>query len=106
MPFDWLSDGPCQSRATFNADGIYLAVYAALLLNFELSKRGFYASATGVITQTEVRRLYFHIHSILYFVVFLLSYLFFSFSMVFFNIPLLCVSHLFLSIDIDAHLRM
>ena len=39
-----------------NADGVYLACYAALLLSLKLGRGGFYSGKTAVIPITEVRR--------------------------------------------------
>jgi hypothetical protein len=43
-----------QDHVIFNADGIYLATYVTLLLNFELAKREYYPSRTGFVAQSEV----------------------------------------------------
>ena len=43
-----------QDHVVFNADGIYLATYVTLLLNFELGKREYYPSRSGFVTQSEV----------------------------------------------------
>jgi len=43
-----------QTHVIFNADGIYLATYATLLLNFELAKRNYYPSRMGFLPQSEV----------------------------------------------------
>lgn len=42
-----------QEHVIFNADGIYLATYVTLLLNFELAKRDYYPSRTGFVAQSE-----------------------------------------------------
>ncbi|XP_046456568.1 brefeldin A-inhibited guanine nucleotide-exchange protein 3-like isoform X3 [Daphnia pulex] len=42
-----------QDHVIFNADGIYLATYVTLLLNFELAKREYYPSRTGFVAQSE-----------------------------------------------------
>lgn len=43
-----------QDHVVFNADGIYLATYVTLLLNFELGKREYYPSRSGFVAQSEV----------------------------------------------------
>ena len=40
----------------YNADGLYLTTYVALLLNLELAKGGYYPERTGFVTQSEVSR--------------------------------------------------
>lgn len=43
-----------QAQVVYNADGLYLTVYVALLLNLELAKRGYYPECTGFVAQSEV----------------------------------------------------
>lgn len=45
-----------QAQVVYNADGLYLTVYVALLLNLELAKRGYYPECTGFVAQSEVSR--------------------------------------------------
>lgn len=47
--------GAYEEFVVFNADGIYLATYVTLLLNFELSRRGYYPSCHGFVSLSEVR---------------------------------------------------
>lgn len=51
--FHWDQDAG-QARVVFNADGIYLATYVTLMLNFELAKRDYYPSRSSFVTQSEV----------------------------------------------------
>ena len=37
-----------------NADGVYLACYAALLLNLKMIRSGYYSGKTAALTVTEV----------------------------------------------------
>lgn len=43
-----------QAQVVFNADGLYLTIYVALLLNLELAKRSYYPERTGFVAQSEV----------------------------------------------------
>ena len=43
-----------QAHVVFNADGIYLATYVTLMLNFELAKRDYYPARSSFVTQSEV----------------------------------------------------
>lgn len=47
--------GSHEGFVVFNADGIYLTTYVTLLLNFELTRRGYYPSCCGFVSQSEVR---------------------------------------------------
>jgi hypothetical protein len=53
-----------QDHVIFNADGIYLATYVTLLLNFELAKREYYPSRTGFVAQSEVFRTVYNFASL------------------------------------------
>ena len=46
--------GVHEGFVVFNADGIYLATYVSLLLNFELTRRGYYPSCSGFVSIGEV----------------------------------------------------